>query len=69
MNKFLEQKRIYFNGKCDIISLEMLTSLGSDNNKAKTSGVENVNGGSLPRRNKVGKIQLTDLARLSLGSN
>ena len=44
MNKFSEQKEFIFNGKCGVTSLEMLTSLGSDNNEAKTSGMDNVRG-------------------------
>ena len=42
MNKFSEQREFIFNGKYGVISLEMLMSLGSDNNKAETSGLENV---------------------------
>ena len=44
MNKFSEQKYFIYNDKCGVIISEMLTSLGSDNNKAKTLGVENVRG-------------------------
>ena len=44
MNKFSEQREFIFNGKCGVISSEMLMSLGSVSNKAKTSGVENARG-------------------------